>query len=127
MPSLPVTPGFSSVLSLTTSRVSAWSRAISSRTGAIALHGPHQGAQKSTSVTLLFLMTSASNDASSVVRVAPMSGVLPGLGRVRCGGEAGGSGGDERRDERGVTRRDVVLLEGSEEALGVKGGRAPGT
>ena len=41
--------GLSSTLTLVTRRAPAFSRAISSSSGAIILHGPHQGAQKSTS------------------------------------------------------------------------------
>src|SRR6187200_3241788 len=81
MPSLPVMPGFSSVLSLTMV-TSSWSRAISSRTGATAQHGPHHSAQKSTSTGLSLLRTSASNVASVVLETAPM-GVLSTAGEGR--------------------------------------------
>src|SRR6476661_4540060 len=82
MPSLPVIAGFSSVLSLTMV-TSSWSRAISSRTGATARHGPHHSAQKSTSTGLSLLRTSASNVASVVLETAPMGG--PFNSGVRAG------------------------------------------
>src|SRR5437762_1730564 len=49
--------GFSSVLSLTTRKPRSWE--ISSSTGATMRHGPHQGAQKSTSTGSSASMTSA--------------------------------------------------------------------
>ena len=49
IPNLAESDGLSSTLTFVTRRLPAFSRAISSSNGAIILHGPHQGAQKSTS------------------------------------------------------------------------------
>src|SRR5512139_2948156 len=58
------TSGLSSVFTLTTLTRPLNSAAISSRTGLRTLHGPHQGAQKSTSVGSLESTTSLLNVAS---------------------------------------------------------------
>src|SRR5690348_3551693 len=58
--------GFSSMLILATLIRSWYSLAISSRIGAIILHGPHHSAQKSSSTGLSDLTTSCSNDASLI-------------------------------------------------------------
>src|SRR6188508_1995418 len=102
MPSLPVMAGFSSVLSLTMV-TSSWSRAISSRTGATARHGPHHSAQKSTSTGLSLLRTSASNVASVVLETAPMggpfnSGVMAGSGSILPDGSDRVGGGQWERN-----------------------------
>src|SRR5947199_4420352 len=62
---------FSSTLTFATLIVSAFSRAISSRSGAINLHGPHHSAQKSTITGLSLRVTSPSKLASSTV-IAPV-------------------------------------------------------
>src|SRR5882762_1424219 len=56
--------GLASTSSLAIVNLSLFSPAISSRTGATILHGPHQLAQKSTTTVLLLLRTSASNEVS---------------------------------------------------------------
>src|ERR1700754_494706 len=80
---------FSSTLSLTILR-SERSAAISSRTGATTRHGPHQGAQKSTSTGTSDSRTSAWKLVSvTSERVPAMSGsfegVVPSLYKVKCG------------------------------------------
>src|SRR5687767_10838369 len=58
-------PGASSTLSLTTLRRPAWSRAASCTTGSTHLHGPHQGAQKSTSTGTDALISASKLAASA--------------------------------------------------------------
>src|SRR6201747_1941486 len=61
--------GFSSMFTLATVILSAYSPAISSRTGATCLHGPHHSAQKSTSTGPSACSTSAAKLASVTVLV----------------------------------------------------------
>src|SRR6478752_10828102 len=69
--------GFSSVLSLTI-LTSLRSAAISSRTGPTTRHGPHQGAQKSTS-------TGVSDSRTSAWKLVSVTSVmLPAIGSPRC-------------------------------------------
>src|SRR5215211_7106457 len=63
-PSLNAYSWLSSILTLTTLTSDSRSPAISDSTGPIALHGPHQGAQKSTTTGLSDLITSDSKVAS---------------------------------------------------------------
>src|SRR3954452_11494614 len=65
------------MLSLATVSLSACSPAISSRTGATILHGPHHSAQKSTSTGLSLPRTSLAKLASVTVLVLPAMVVLP--------------------------------------------------
>jgi hypothetical protein len=67
--------GLSSTLSLATESLPACSVAISSRMGAIILHGPHHSAQKSTTTASPAAPIVSSNVAS--VRVL----ILPAMGR----------------------------------------------
>src|SRR5665647_1477363 len=101
MPYREVTSGLSSVLSLTIDTLPACSVASSSRMGATALQGPHQGAQKSTMTGRSLFRTSASNVASVVSLVAPTAGApslgcalnvmwSKGSGGQRCRGMSGG-------------------------------------
>src|SRR5450755_437691 len=62
---------FSSMLSLTTLRVSPRSVAISSTTGDTRRHGPHHGAQKSTSTGTSDSMTSAWKLSSDTSETGP--------------------------------------------------------
>src|SRR5436305_2057250 len=64
---------FSSTLTFATLTDSAFSRAISSRSGAIILHGPHHSAQKSTSTGCALLVTSLSKFASLIVTATEFS------------------------------------------------------
>ena len=64
MPYSVATLGLSSVLSLSARNLSPYSLEISSMSGAIMRHGPHQGAQKSTSTGTGLFNTSSSNVAS---------------------------------------------------------------
>ena len=57
---------FSSVFIFTTFILSFNSSATSSKIGPIFLHGPHQGAQKSTTVRVSEFKTSFSNEASVI-------------------------------------------------------------
>src|ERR1700710_2071049 len=59
------------MFSLAIVNLSACSAAISSRTGATILHGPHHVAQKSTSTGLSLDNTSVEKDASETSFVAP--------------------------------------------------------
>src|SRR5262245_12676392 len=77
--------GLWSTLSFAMVTFSAMFVPISSRVGAICLHGPHHSAQKSTSTGLLDLSTSVSKLASDVVVVM----VTPGLGNARGYGHGG--------------------------------------
>src|SRR4051794_29567543 len=81
------------MFSLAIVSLSACSAAISSRTGATILHGPHHSAQKSTSTGLSLPRTSVANEASVTVLVLPAMVVLPvglleGVAR-RTGGGVG--------------------------------------
>ena len=58
---------------LATLTVPAFSFAISSRIGAIILHGPHHSAQKSTSTGCALFITSWSKFDSSIVTAVPFS------------------------------------------------------
>src|SRR5262245_56609107 len=61
---------FSSTLTFATFTEPALSRAISSSSGAIILHGPHHSAQKSTTIGLSSCVTSRSKlDSSSLITV----------------------------------------------------------
>jgi hypothetical protein len=61
----PASSGCSSVLTLPTCRVAARCCAVRSRTGAMAVQGPHQGAQKSTSIGRLLLPVCVAKEAES--------------------------------------------------------------
>src|SRR5215204_2830760 len=63
--------GFSSMFSLATVSLSLCCVAISSRTGATILQGPHHSAQKSTSTGLSLASTSSWNDWSVTFLVLP--------------------------------------------------------
>src|SRR5438876_3265793 len=64
---------FSSTLTLAILTAPAFSRATSSRSGAIILHGPHHSAQKSTITGLSLWITSRSKLDSSRLTVAELS------------------------------------------------------
>src|SRR5215208_6828548 len=64
IPYLRMASGLRSMSSLATVSVSLFSPAISSRTGATILHGPHHSAQKSTSTVLSLCSTSVLKVAS---------------------------------------------------------------
>src|SRR5436309_5499964 len=64
---------FSSTLTFATLTASAFSRAISSSSGAIILQGPHQSAQKSTITGLSLCITSRSKLDSSRLITAELS------------------------------------------------------
>src|SRR5207237_3090604 len=64
---------FSSTFTFATLTAPAFSRAISSKSGAIILHGPHHSAQKSTITGLSLCITSRSKLDSSSVIVAELS------------------------------------------------------
>src|SRR6185437_1121012 len=57
--------GFSSTLTLTTFRAPARSAASCASTGSTILHGPHQGAQKSTRTGTLALVSASKLDSSA--------------------------------------------------------------
>src|SRR5215211_1062247 len=63
------------MLSLAIVSLSPCSAAISSRTGATILHGPHHSAQKSTSTGLSLPSTSSAKFASVTVTVLPAMGM----------------------------------------------------
>src|SRR5690349_11148183 len=63
-------PGLASTSIFATVSAPAFSAAISSRTGAIILHGPHQDAQKSTRTGVLLERTSCENESSVTATVA---------------------------------------------------------
>jgi hypothetical protein len=69
--------GFSSTFSLAIVSLPAFSAAISSRIGAIALQGPHHSAQKSTSTGSPAAPIVSSKVVSVTVAVAIGSGDLP--------------------------------------------------
>src|SRR5271165_7413840 len=84
--------GFSSMSSLTIV-TSSRSAAISSRTGATTRHGPHQGAQKSTSTAPSASRTSASKLLSvTCARLPAILGLLDRL-PLTIQNEGGGPGG----------------------------------
>src|SRR5690606_10902927 len=95
--------GFASVSSLRISTASD-SAAISSRTGATFLHGPHQSAQKSTRTGFSDSSTSVWKSASLTALMAPM-GILLWLLVVGLG---------------------LLFAQTGDEALGVERGRAAG-
>src|SRR5881397_1918574 len=110
--------GFSSVLSFTIRR-SSRSAAISSSTGPTTRHGPHQGAQKSTSTGVSDSMTSAWKLVSVTSLMLPAMWLLrPGIGiasesiagdvereeQVRS--DPGLDGGGRHEDGHGDRRRD---------------------
>src|SRR5690348_13245394 len=116
-PYLAAVPGFSSMLSLTTSIWSPYSAAIASRDGAIWRHGPHQAAQKSTRTGLSLLRTSCSKESSvTFFRVPATAGSLTRW----CDGGRGSDGGLLRLGPL------LAVCESGEEALGVQGGGATG-
>src|SRR5689334_11464662 len=80
------------MLSLAIVSLSACSAAISSRTGATILHGPHHSAQKSTSTGLSLPRTSVAKVASVTVLVLPAMVVLPEGLLEGVGGTTGGAG-----------------------------------
>src|SRR5215213_7769367 len=73
------------MLSLAIVSLSPCSAAISSRTGATILHGPHHSAQKSTSTGLSLSSTSSAKLASVTVLVLPAMVVLLVVCVARCG------------------------------------------
>src|SRR5579862_4311141 len=111
------------MLSLATWIFPACSVAISSRTGAIILHGPHHSAQKSTSTGVSAALTCSSNVAS--LRAVIPSLMRPSsLWRRRCGGpNVVATPQHQRAFPPGRSRGGV----GFEPALGVDGGHAPRT
>src|ERR1700754_4264384 len=68
--------GFASTSILATVSWPAFSLAISSRTGATILHGPHHVAQKSTSTGVLLDSTSVENVSSVTATVAEVVSVM---------------------------------------------------
>src|SRR5687768_16121228 len=120
------------MLSLTTLSLSLFSAAISSRTGATILHGPHHSAQKSTRTGLSLCRTSTVKSASVVVLVAVPMRCSSGRGGAGTGLDGGRGGavpaGDLRAVRRlgrdGVVEADVRLrrgvLEHRQVALGVE-------
>ena len=64
------------MLTLATMISSFISSEISSKEGPICLHGPHQGAQKSSTTGLSEFNTSCSNDASVILIVAIVLSLL---------------------------------------------------
>src|SRR5512132_2481892 len=106
------------MFSLAIVSLSPCSAAISSRTGATILQGPHHSAQKSTSTGLSLSSTSALNDWSVTFLVLPTdsSSVMSGhrVNAVRAG-RIPASDGDRRR-RRGLRG----LVQGGQEALGVQ-------
>src|SRR5262249_43594666 len=103
---------FSSTLTFATLTEPAFSRAISSNTGAIILQGPHHSAQKSTTTGLSWFVTSRSKlDSSSLITVEfsiALRNVSPNLNNQNEDGNAeqyppqqhwflfGGGGGAQR-------------------------------
>src|ERR1700754_2121443 len=86
--------GFESTSILATVSWPAFSLAISSRTGATILHGPHQVAQKSTSTGVLLDNTSLEKVSSVTATVAVVSGMVELLSDGCCSGLIGwGRGG----------------------------------
>src|SRR5438093_3765845 len=75
--------GLASTSTLTTSTAPSYLAAIFSISGATILQGPHQVAQKSTTVGLSFFSTSCSN-VSSVACWMPMGVFLSSLGCARA-------------------------------------------
>ena len=67
-------PGLASTSTLTTSTVPSYFSASFTISGATILHGPHQVAQKSTTVGLSFLRTSSSKVASVATLISAIAG-----------------------------------------------------
>src|SRR5215217_1031327 len=80
------------MFSLAIVSLSPCSAAISSRTGATILQGPHHSAQKSTSTGLSLPSTSLAKLASVTVLVLPAMSFSLSVGAVEGGSEKGGSG-----------------------------------
>src|SRR3712207_3436064 len=114
------------MLSLAIVSLSPCSRAISSRTGATILHGPHHSAQKSTRTGLSLLSTSLAKLASVTVTVLPAMVVLlcVWLGWPdRINRPDRWSMPGARRAHPAVGRAGSALVEGlGQPALGVDGG-----
>src|SRR3954453_8051802 len=108
------------MLSLTTSSLSLCSPAISSRTGATILHGPHHSAQKSTSTGLSLCSTSLAKVASVTVLVLAPTGAP--RRRVRSCVSRTGLYDDlcHRPTGRRAGQVRGVLLERGQPALGVE-------
>src|SRR5262249_44692121 len=83
---------FSSTLTFATLTEPAFSRAISSKRGAIILQGPHHSAQKSTITGLSWCVTSRSKlDSSSLITVEfsiALRNVIPNLNNQNESGNA---------------------------------------
>src|SRR5437879_13341450 len=83
---------FSSTFTFVTFTEATFSRAISSSSGAINLHGPHHSAQKSTITGLSLRVTSRAEVDSSTVMVAefsmPLQKVIPNLHNQNHSGNA---------------------------------------
>src|SRR3712207_8657948 len=107
------------MLSLAMVSLSPCSEAISSRTGATILHGPHHSAQKSTSTGLSLPSTSSAKVASVTVTVLPaMVVLLVARGRP----ERSGSG---RVDLSGATGRAADVCPAADPPLGPSPGTSP--
>jgi len=78
-PNLAGVCSFSSILILTTFRRPSNSAATSSKIGAIILHGPHQGAQKSNNTGTSDCKTSRSKSASPVCTINSLLMIYPFL------------------------------------------------
>src|SRR4051794_3308069 len=103
------------MFSLAIVSLSACSAAISSRTGATILHGPHHSAQKSTSTGLSLPRTSEAKVASVTVLVLPAMVVLPGGSLRGCS-----RGVARRTGAAGVLCPRSALVEGlGQPALGI--------
>src|SRR5689334_1699062 len=105
MPYFCAVSGFSSTFSLTILTFSPTEPEISSRAGAIILHGPHHSAQKSTTTGLADLSTSASKFASETLPTAMKH--LVRIGRSRAARGAANlrmQGGEVKADHREVSR-----------------------
>src|SRR3954468_5994557 len=112
------------MLTLATVILSECSVAISSRTGATILHGPHHSAQKSTSTGLSLPSTSLAKLASVTVTVLPAMVVLllGRLARMRPPEQPDGRWIYAGRGRRGCLRVRSALVEGlGQPALGVHG------
>src|SRR4051795_1636710 len=88
------------MFSLAIGSLSACSAAISSRTGATILHGPHHSAQKSTRTGLSLPRTSVAKLASVTVLVLPAMGPTP-CWLLEGAGEDNRRGGGSMPGERG--------------------------
>src|SRR3712207_5169353 len=124
------------MLSLAIVSFSPCSLAISSRTGATILHGPHHSAQKSTRTGLSLPSTSSAKVASVTVTVLPAMVVCSPRGSLRVGAQGlrpGRSVRDNRRNggcmpgSGGPSAEGSALAEGGgQPALGVDGRRGAG-